>query len=183
MGVKDMFPERLDRTVIYENSWVNLYVDKVLFPDGKLIEKHHYLHYDKQSVGIVIENNDGEILLIHSYRYVTNSMGWEIPAGGIEVGETAQEAAKREVLEETGYTITEPKLIYTFNPSNGMSDAVANIVRCKAISNIADFDKNEVKELKWVKVSTIKEMINKNEIKCGISLIGLLLTISGIGEA
>lgn len=84
MGVEDMFPERLDRTVIYENSWVNLYVDKVLFPNGKLIEKHHYLHYDKQSVGIVIENNDGEILLIHSYRYVTNSMGWEIPAGGIE---------------------------------------------------------------------------------------------------
>lgn len=36
-----MFPKRLDRTIIYENPWVNLYVDKVLFPDGRLIEKHH----------------------------------------------------------------------------------------------------------------------------------------------
>lgn len=177
-----MFPKKLARTVIYENPWVNLYVDKVIFPDGRLIEKHHYLHYDRQSVGVVVENDKNEILLIKSYRYVTNSIGWEIPAGGIEDGETPQEAAKREALEETGYTVTEPKLLYTFNPSNGMSDAVFNIVRCKAISCINEFDKNEVKERKWESVTNIREMIGKNEIKCGPSLIGLLLTLSEIKE-
>jgi hypothetical protein len=41
MGVESMFPKRLSRTVVYENPWVNLYVDKVIFPDGRLIEKHH----------------------------------------------------------------------------------------------------------------------------------------------
>jgi ADP-ribose pyrophosphatase len=182
MGVERMFPERLSRTVVYENPWVNLYVDKVIFPDGRLIEKHHYLHYDRQSVGIVIENDNDEILLIQSYRYVTNSIGWEIPAGRIEEGETPEEAAKRETLEETGYTVTEPRLIYTFNPSNGMSDAVFNIVKCKAISGIDDFDKNEVKERRWIPKSEIREKIGRNEIKCGPSLIGLLLTLSVIGE-
>ena len=175
-----MFPKRLARTVIYENPWVNLYVDKVIFPDGRLIAKHHYLHYDRQSVGIVIENDKEEILLIQSYRYVTNSIEWEIPAGRIEEGESSQEAAKREVIEETGYTVTEPQLIYTFNPSNGMSDLVFNIVKCKAISCVDDFDKNEVKELRWVTFSNIKKMISKNQIKCGPSLIGLLLILSGI---
>lgn len=177
-----MFPKKLARTVIYENPWVNLYVDKVMFPNGRLVEKHHYLHYDRQSVGIVIENDKDEILLIHSYRYVTNSIGWEIPAGGIEDGETIQEAAIREALEETGYTVTEPRPICTFNPSNGMSDAVFNIVRCKAISNADNFDKNEVKEFKWVSISNIKVMLGKNEIKCGPSIIGLTLTLLGIEE-
>ena len=175
-----MFPKRLARTVIYENPWVNLYVDKVIFPDGRLIEKHHYIHYDNQSVGIVIENDKDEVLLIQSYRYVTNSIEWEIPAGRIEEGESSQEAAKREVIEETGYTVTEPQLIYTFNPSNGMSDLVFNIVKCKAISCVEEFDKNEVKELRWVPFSNIKKMISRNQIKCGPSLIGLLLILSGI---
>jgi ADP-ribose pyrophosphatase len=39
MGVEKMFPKRLGRTVIYEDPWVNLYVDKVIFPDGRLVEK------------------------------------------------------------------------------------------------------------------------------------------------
>lgn len=59
-----------------------------------------------------------------------------------------------------------------------MSDAVFNIVKCKAISSIDNFDKNEVKGLKWVTISNIKEMIGKNQIKCGPSLIGLLLILS-----
>lgn len=177
-----MLPKRLERTVIYENPWVNLYVDKVLFPDGRVIEKHHFLHYDSEAVGVIIENDRGEILLINAYRYVTNSTGWEIPAGGVENSETPLVAAKREVLEETGYNVTEPKFIYSYNPSNGMSDEVVNIVRCKAINNIDKFDKNEVKEFKWFPVGKIKEMIRKNEIKCGLSLLGLLLVISGIEE-
>lgn len=177
-----MLPKRLERTVIYENQWVNLYVDKVLFPDGRVIEKHHFLHYDSEAVGVIIENNKGEILLINAFRYVTNSIGWEIPAGGIENGETLSVAAKMEALEETGYLVTEPKLIYSYNPSNGMSDAVTNIVRCKAINNIDKFDKNEVKEFKWMSIDNIKEMIRKNEIKCGLSLVGLLLVLSGVEE-
>lgn len=177
-----MLPKRLARTIIYENPWVNLYVDKVMFPDGRLIEKHHYLHFESESVGVVIENDNDEILLIQSYRYTTNSIEWEIPAGVIEKGETPEEAAKREVLEEAGYKVTEPKLIYTYNPSNGMSDAIVNLARCKAISFIEEFDKNEVKERKWVKISEIKKMIKENKINCGLTLTGILLRLSGVME-
>jgi hypothetical protein len=61
-----------------------------------------------------------------------------------------------------------------------MSDGIFNIVRCKAISCIDEFDKNEVKERKWESIGNVREMIGKNEIKCGPSLIGLLLTLSEI---
>ena len=61
-----------------------------------------------------------------------------------------------------------------------MSDLVFNIVKCKAISCVEEFDKNEVKELRWVPFSNIKKMISRNQIKCGPSLIGLLLILSGI---
>jgi ADP-ribose pyrophosphatase len=63
-----------------------------------------------------------------------------------------------------------------------MSDGIFNIVKCKAISSVDGFDKNEVKGLKWLTITDIKEMISKNQIKCGPSLIGLLLNLSGFGE-
>jgi hypothetical protein len=61
-----------------------------------------------------------------------------------------------------------------------MSDAVFNIVKCKAVSCIDNFDRNEVKERRWIAKSEIREMIGRNEIKCGPSLIGILLTLSGM---
>ena len=39
-------PKRLARTVIYENPWVNLYIDKVAFPGGRIVEEHHILEFD-----------------------------------------------------------------------------------------------------------------------------------------
>jgi hypothetical protein len=51
-----MFPKKLDRKVIYKSNFINLYVDKVLLPSGKIIEKHHQLDYPKDSVSVLILN-------------------------------------------------------------------------------------------------------------------------------
>lgn len=45
-----MKPKQLSRTVIYENPWVNLYADKVRFPGGRIIEKHHVLDFETEAV-------------------------------------------------------------------------------------------------------------------------------------
>jgi ADP-ribose pyrophosphatase len=89
-----MKPERLSRTVVYENPWVNLYIDKVQFPDGRIIEKHHLLDFEKEAVAVLVENVQSQILLVHVYRYTTDTIEWEIPAGVVEDGESILEAAR-----------------------------------------------------------------------------------------
>jgi ADP-ribose pyrophosphatase len=114
-------PQRLSRTVIYENPWVNLYVDAVRFPDGRVIDHHHVLEFDKEAVAMVVENTQHDVLFIHSYRYVTDSLEWEIPAGAVEPGESITDAARREVREETGYDLLDCQPIYTYYPMNGIA--------------------------------------------------------------
>ncbi len=159
-----MKPKRLSRTVVYENPWVNLYVDKVQFPDGRIIEKHHLLDFEKEAVAVLVENARSQILLVHAYRYTTDTIEWEVPAGVLENGESVLEAAAREVWEESGYETAHHELTYTYCPMNGISNQVFHIVSSHATRKTGDFDKNEVKEFKWVSKQEIQGMVRERLI-------------------
>ena len=170
-----MKPRRLSRTAIYENPWVNLYVDRVQFPGGRIIEKHHVLEFEKEAVAVLVENAQDQILLVHVYRYTTDSIEWEVPAGIIDPGEALIEAAEREVLEESGYETVDHEIIYTFYPMNGISNKVFHIVRSRATRGTGVFDPNEVKEFRWISKPEIQRMIRDRQIKDGYTLTALLL--------
>jgi ADP-ribose pyrophosphatase len=170
-----MKPERLGRSVIYENPWVNLYVDKVRFPGGRIIDQHHLLDFEKEAVAVVVENAQGEILFVQSYRYTTDSIEWEIPAGGIDKGESIVEAARREILEETGYETEDLQVVYTYYPMNGIANKVFHVASAQVKALTGSFDTNEVKSVKWFRPAQIQEIIGKRIIMDGYSLTALLL--------
>ena len=55
-------PRRLSREIIYESSWMNLYADKVEFPQGRIIDRHYFLDFKKEAVAVLVENDDEQIL-------------------------------------------------------------------------------------------------------------------------
>jgi len=178
--MKNKKPERLARSVIYESSWVSLYTDKVELPAGRIIEKHHIIDFTTQAVGVVVENEKGEILFVHVYRYALNDVIWEIPAGRIEKGESPIEAAQREVKEESGYETSNHKLVYSFCPIIGISDEAFHIVFCLAGERTGEYDKNEIQAVKWLPKEKIKQMIQNKELIDGFSFPALLLYFSDL---
>ena len=166
--------EMLKRKIIYKNKWVSLFVDRVKFPNGRLVKEHHVVHFDNGAVGVIVENEKGQVLMIDSYRYVNNMIGPEIPAGGIDDGEEVTEAGVREVFEETGYKIKDVKLIYKYFPLNGICNQTFYVLKAKVDILDGEYDKNEVQRVFWVGKDKIKEMIKKNEIVDGMSLNALL---------
>ena len=81
-----MKPERLARRVIYESPWVNLYVDKVRFPNGLVMEDHHLLDFPCGAAAALVEDGQHNLLFVRVVRYTAGRARWEIPAGGIEAG-------------------------------------------------------------------------------------------------
>ena len=77
--------------------------NKVQLPDGAVIEDFYTLTIPDASM-IAAVTADGEILLKSEYRYSCEEDVIECPAGMIDEGESPLEAAKRELLEETGYS-------------------------------------------------------------------------------
>ena len=168
------FPTRLARRVVYESAWVNLYLDKVLFPDGRIIEDYHLVDSPKQAVGVLVSNEAGELLLEHVYRYPTGRMEWEIPAGAIELGEDILVAAQRETYEETGYETHDHRLLYTFNPANGNTIYVFFIASCRAGECTGKIDVGEIKAFRWMKRTEIEDMIRQRVLQDGFTLAAVL---------
>ncbi len=170
-----MNPERLSRKTIYESQWVNLYLDKVRFPNGIILDDFHLLDFPHAAVVMLAENADGALPFVQVFRYATGSMEWELPAGRMEEGESEIETARREVLEETGYSSSDHRLIYTFLPIDGIGNLVFHVVRCRALERVREYDHDEVSAVKWCRRDEVRQMVKERRVRDGLTLIALLL--------
>ena len=170
-----MKPMRISRDVVYESSWVNLYLDEVKFPNGAIIEKFHLLDFPHAAVMAIAENRSGNIIFARICRYTTSATEWELPAGRVEIGESEIDAARREVLEETGYTSEDHQLIYSYYPMNGNTNKIFHVVHCKAVDLVQKFDKNEVSKTRWFTKREVKQLIREKVVRDGFTLTAVLL--------
>lgn len=169
--------ERRSRKVIHESEWVNLYIDDVRFPDGYSIERFYLLGFDWPGVAAVPQNDRGDFLLVRVYRYTSQTLRWELPAGRIETGESIIEAAQREVLEETGYLSERFDHIYSYYPMIGIANHVYHIVRCRATEQVGTFDPAEINDVRWFTRTEIEALIAEREIIDGLALTALLMCL------
>jgi mutator protein MutT len=102
-----MFKRRSQKS-IYRDAWLELFQDEIEFPDGS-VGTYAWVNR-KNGVGVVVVTPNKKILLHREYRYVINDYSWEVQGGGIDAGETPEQAAVREIREEAGIVISEGQL-------------------------------------------------------------------------
>ncbi len=74
----------LSRKKVYDGSpYINIFIDKVELPDGKIIDDYHRIEVNN-AVMLLIENNSGELLVYKEYRHGISDVTYTFPAGGIE---------------------------------------------------------------------------------------------------
>lgn len=80
----------------------------------------------KRAAAVIIR--DGRILMVHERSHRSGREWWTLPGGGIEPGETPEQAVRREVLEETGLVVEEATYLLDTPYPSGMTTVFAVIV-------------------------------------------------------
>jgi len=166
--------KRERRKSVFENPRFTIYEDDVIFPDGKTKGTYNVLEFPGKSVVSLAYKKD-DVLMVESYRYPTDSVELELPAGGIENGETPAEAARRETKEETGYDTSNHKVIYEAQTSNGITNHSFIVVVSQIEERVNGFNVNEVKKVNMMKVDEIRNLIEEKKIKDAPTLVAFML--------
>ena len=115
------------------------------------------------------------ILLERQYRHAAQSMMWELPAGRIDDGETSLTAAKRELLEETGYTARQWKRILHFYVSPGFLDETMTIYLARGLhAGAAQPEPDERIAIRFFPLSEAKRMALNGRIRDAKTISGIL---------
>ena len=158
---------------LYESEWVNLRLADVELPDGKRFE-HHVIRAPQHAVGTVIGDRERGVLLLWRHRFITDTWGWEIPAGRVERGEELVDAAARESLEETGWRPGPLEPLCSYYPTNGLSDQTFHLFLAEGADEVgAPVDAHEAERVVWLQTSEVVDAMRNGQVLDGLSLTAL----------
>jgi 8-oxo-dGTP pyrophosphatase MutT (NUDIX family) len=159
---------------VYQSDWVGVSLVEVEPPGGERFE-HHVVRVPGHATGTIVEDPDRGVLLLWRHRFITDTWGWEIPAGRVDRGELPEEAAAREVLEETGWQPGPLTFAFRFHPSNGLMDQVFHIFHAAGARYEGEpVDAFESERVEWVGLDDLRDIAASGQMRDGLSLTAVL---------
>lgn len=166
--------QNLSEKTVYENPWFRVNLADVELPDGRHLD--HFLIRQRPVALATAVNADDEVLLLWRHRFITDSWGWEMAAGVVEVGEDIEAAAAREMEEETGWRPGVLQHLMTVEPSNGLADARHHLYWSEQATYIGHpADDFESSRREWVPLKQVPALIARGEVPAANMAAGLLM--------
>lgn len=120
--------------------------------------------------------NPTDVILIKQYRHAIREFIWEIPAGTLDPEESPLNCARRELIEETGYSAASWHQLGTITPLPGCSDERIHIFLASDLKSAEqNLDDDEMLKVHQLKLEDALQMVVKGEIADGKTISGLFL--------
>jgi ADP-ribose pyrophosphatase len=154
--------------------WVT--TDDVVEPGG-VRARRDVIHHTGSVVVLAVEESRSEprLVLERQYRHAAKDYLWELPAGRIDPGEKPLPAAKRELLEETGYSADQWRRIFKFYASPGFVAETMSVYLATGLhAGRAQPEDDEVIHKRLVPLSTALRMVLRGIIRDAKTIASVL---------
>lgn len=162
---------RIDGGMVYEGHFLKVQRDTIELPDGKRTAREYILH--PGAVVILPLLDDGKVLLERQFRYPLHDVFIEFPAGKIDPGEDPLDCAKRELMEETGYTATDWQFVSTIHNAIAYSDEHLDLYLARGLTQGEQkLDDGEFLELFTATIDELLQWVREGKVTDVKTIIG-----------
>jgi ADP-ribose pyrophosphatase len=175
--------ELLDSKMAMDIPWFKVRQDKVKLESGKILEDY-YVWVSKDVAMVVPITSENKLVLVKQYKHGVGEIMLEYPAGYLDKNEKPEEAARRELEEETGYTIKEMSFLkkVIHHPTKETGCLHLFLAKVEEKRNETKFDENEEIEVCEFTIPEVMKMIEENKIWATASILATYLALEKLGK-
>jgi ADP-ribose pyrophosphatase len=174
---------RLGSERLIETPYFSLRSDRLRLPDGGI--KDPYYVIERPDAAIIFPlTASNEVVLVRQYRPPLEGMELGLPAGLVEEGEEPEEAARRELSEETGYAGGEWEPLGSVASSPSLKDNRAYLFLARGVEETSapDPDEHELVETVRVPVEELRDLVREGEIVSSSGVAAIMLALERLRE-
>ena len=170
-----------NRINIHQGKVYSLITENVTLDNGITTDMEFIEH--PGAAAIIPLLNKNRIVLLNQYRHALRKYIWEIPAGTLAPGESVINCAKRELIEETGFSADQWHSLGEITPVPGYSDERIHVFLATGLRPAErHLDEDEIIQEHEVECEEALNMIRRGEIQDAKSIAGLFLAFEWLKE-
>lgn len=174
--------ETLSSEYLVRAPWAILRKDVCRMQNGHIVPEYYVLEYPNW-VNMVALTADNQFILVKQYRHGVKQEVLEIPGGVIDLGEDASTAAKRELLEETGYRFDTIEEISTLFPNPATANNITTSYLLTGGVKVQEQDLDDQEEIEVILVSPdeLKQLLFENRFGQALHTAALFYALVKLG--
>lgn len=165
----------LDKEYLVDAPWLKVAKETCELPNGKVIDDFYTL-WQPDWVLILARTAEGKWVMTHQYRHGSGTIAFEFPAGIINNAESPEQAAIRELQEETGFAAASPSVSYLgeFSVNPDRHRGKFHVVFIDGVSRNGDthFDDNEDIETSTISDEDLQKKITDGSFNHPLQIAG-----------